>query len=270
MSLSRLALRLAAIETLAPSALQSDPNAQWPTAAEGRFLDSQMTPESFAEGVAQRRLPVVAVYADEAKREPYGTAADSLVDGSDQVTLAFEIMVPGVYRQDDQNAYIVPAVALDALAEATLDMVEEQIRQVLQDARMSRPLCLVLSHVSRVESRPWRDADLDTRLSARRVEFDCHLINAERRPLAGQTGLDRLPEPLRSVALALPEGSYGRAACNVVAAALGSAAAFTALAELRLAANLKRGAGDAAPPPVNPGVTPPVGDLAGSVVIPQT
>ncbi|KFC63981.1 hypothetical protein FG93_05491 [Bosea sp. LC85] len=264
MSLSRLALRLAAIEALNPFALQSAATPIWPTGAEGRVLDSQLTPESFADE-ASKRLPVIAVFSDEAKTEAYGTAQDALIDGADHATLAFEIMVPAVMKLDDGGSYIVPAVALDPLAEAMLDMIDEQVRQVLTDARMSKPLCEILDTVTRVESKPWRDADLDTRLSALRVEFDCKLRKTDRRPPASAAGFDRLPEPLRSVARSLPEGSYGRGVCDVVAAALGSSAAFTQIAELRLAANMARVAGDAAPPVLDPAADPPTGDLAGSV-----
>ena len=269
MSLSRLALRLAVIEALSPHALKAAASPVWPTAAEGRVLDSQMTPETFAEQAAQR-LPVVAVFTDEAKTEGYGTARDATLDGSERVTLAIEIMVPAAFGKGQDGAYIVPAVALDALTEATLDMLEEQIRERLSEARRSRPLCDILQVIGEIESKPWRDADLDTRLSARRVEFDCQTAARGPWPAAGATGLDRLPSPLREVAVALPSESYGAKVVSIVAAALGTPAVLTALTELRLAANMARVAGDAAPEPVDPAANPPVGDLVGSVVIPQT
>lgn len=264
MSLSRLALRLAVIEALSPHALQAAANPVWPTAAEGRVLDSQMTPETFAEQAAQR-LPVVAVFTDEAKTEGFGTARDATIDGNERVTLAIEIMVPAAFGKDQDGAYIVPAVALDALTEATLDMLEEQIRERLNEARRSKPLCDILQLIGEIESKPWRDADLDTRLSARRVEFDCEIAARGPWPAAGAAGLDRLPNPLRDVAAALPAESYGAQVATIVAAALGTPAVLTTLAELRLAANMARVAGDAAPPVLDPAAEPPTGDLAGRI-----
>lgn len=264
MTLARTALRLAVIEALSPFAMQGAVDPDWPTFAAGRVLDS--TIELDDEASAQRRDPRVAVFVDEAKTEPLGTALDVLIegDGRERATLAFEIMVPAVVRHNDE-IWLAPAAGTDAMAEAFLDMIEEQIRQRIADARMQEPLCLVLDRVDEITSNPWRDADLDMRLSARRVEFACVIRQGGRWPDPAKTGLEALPSPLREVAQALPAGSYGRTVCDTIAAAHGDPAVFPALAEFRLAARMQRGTEDTPAPPPDASLTPPKGDVAGKV-----
>lgn len=206
------------------------------------------------------------MFTDEAKTEGYGSALDVLTegDGREKVTLAFEIMVPAVVRQDERE-FIVPAAGTDAMAEAFLDMIEQQVRQRLAEARTHAPLGAVLLAVGDIVSNPWRDPDLDLRLSARRVELDCHIRPCGPWPEPGRAGLEALPAPLREVAAALPEGGYGAAVCAAIAAALGDRAVFTALSEIRLAANLDRDPGNPVPPPADAAANPPTGDLAGSI-----
>eukprot|EP01042_Synura_sphagnicola_P013759 gene13759-17439_t len=208
------------MEALAPHALIDTSNPAWPTFADDRVLDStiEIAAEGYELAGAERRRPRVAVFVDEAKTEALGTAQDALFagDGLEKATLAFEIMVPAVIRDNDQR-WIVPAAGTDAMAEGFLDMIEEQIRQRIADGRMREPLCHVLDRVEEVTSSPWRDADLDTRLSARRVEFSCIVRQGGRWPVPAETGLAALPSPLREVAQALPAGSYGRKVCDTIA-----------------------------------------------------
>lgn len=270
MALFRTALRLAVIEALAPHALAGTTDAVWPTMADDCVLDSTIEMDAVEDHEADldRRKPRVAVFADEAKTEGLGTALDVMFDGDgrEKVTLAFEIMVPAVIRVDDRH-WIVPAAGTDAMAESFLDMIEEQIRQRIAEGRMHEPLCLVLDRVDEITSSPWRDADLDTRLSARRIEMSCIVRQGGRWPAPGATGLDALPSPLCEVAKALPEGSYGRKVCDTLAAALGDRAVFPALTDIRLAARLARQAGDAAADPPDATATPPKGDVAGKITL---
>lgn len=267
MTLARTALRLAVIEALAPHALNGVANAAWPTFADDRVRDSiiELDAETYNERSAKPG-PRIAVFADEAKTEQLGTALDVTFDGDgrEKVTLAFEVMVPAVIHQDN-GRFVVPAAGTDAMAEGFLDMIEEQIRHRLADARMNGPLRLVLDRIDEITSNPWRDADLDTRLSARRIEMTCIVRQGGRWPAPAETGLDALPSPLREVALALPDGSYGRKVCETIAAALGDRAIFPALSDIRLAANLAGGASDPPPPPPDASKTPPEADFGGSV-----
>lgn len=264
MSLARTALRLAVLEALNPFAQIGAADPTWPTFAADRVLDSKIEIDDATTETA--KMPRVAVFVDEAKTEGLGSALDVTTagDGRERATLAFEIMVPAVIREDNQ-VWVVPAAGTDAMAEGFLDMIEEQIRQRLADARMSEPLCLVLDRIDGIESQPWRDADLDIRLSARRVEFACIIRQGGPWPAPAETGLAALPSPLREVALALPEGSYGRQVCDTLAAALGDKTVFPALAEIRLAGRLARTVEDTPADPPNAAATPPTGDSAGRV-----
>jgi hypothetical protein len=263
MSLSRLALRLAAVETLAPYAQIVAADPAWPTYAAGRVFDTQIT--AVAQTEAEARTPLIVVYTDEDKTKAQGTAQDVTLpgDGETHVTLAFEIQVP-VALSDDAIAPYGPS---DSLAEAILDMIEDQILQRLADARTGALLASILVTIEGVESQPWRDADNDIRLSARRLELTCRVRERERWPVAGATGLDRLPQPLRDVAKALPAESYGGRHVALLADLLGSPKAFPALNDLRLALNLTRAAGDTPPPAADASAEPPVGDVAGQILL---
>lgn len=263
MMFSRTALRLAIIEALAPHALNSAAAPVWPTFAGSQVYDSQMQPIALAE--ADPRLPIIVVFTDETALKADGT--DVALDSSattQVVTLAFEIAVP-VATVDGK-----PEVsATDAAAEALLDMIEEQIRQRIDDARMNGPLRLVLNKILEVESQPYRDADTEIRLSARRLELSCSVFRGRRWPAKlpnDAPPFDYLPFPLADVARELPPGGYAHKIATMLGGLIGRPADFPALNELRLAANLKRGAGDAPPPPADAGQTPPVGDVGGRVI----
>ncbi len=262
MSLSRLALRLAVVEMLAPVDQLSSNSPRWPTLAPGdRVFDSQIGTEPVTEEA--RRAPMISVYTDDAKVESASGEIVYFTDGLERCTLAFEIIVPGVVQMDDGMDVLVP-IETDALAEALVDTIGSQIYSVVQAARLNGPLRHVLHSVEKVESRPWRDADSDVRLSARRDEYEVRLVrSADFEP--GKTGLARLPSPLRDVALELADGGYGRVLAETVAAALVDPAILPRLAELRLAGLINRPA--SAPPASASGATPS-GDVVGSVIYP--
>ncbi|UNJ22050.1 tail tube terminator protein [Microcystis phage vB_MweS-yong2] len=256
MSLSHTALRLAVVEALAPHACFEGGNARWPTAARGRVMDSMIAPVAGTEEDA--RSPLIAVYVDDAKREGYGSAPDAQIEGRLEVTLVFEVVVPVVRQQKDGQTVLDAPGDSDPLAEGLLDLLCEQIDQTLGDARLWPPLSLALFAMGPQESRPWTDADAGLRLSARRLEYPCHVPRTARFPTSG-AGLALLPDPLRSVALALPPPSDGRAICEAMAAGLGPAADLgQPLTELRLSLRFDRSEGSTAPAEADfqPKVTP--------------
>lgn len=271
MSLSRTALRLAVVEALSPYAQHIAASPAWPTFAGAQVYDSQISPVALTEAAA---LPVIVVSVDAAKTDPHGTAQDVTTpgDGKEIATLAFEIMVPvKIIAEDVESVELVGPT--DAAAKAFLEMIEDQILQRLGDARMNGPLRHVLDAIGEIESQPYSDPDAGILLSATRLELKCQIRQRERWPAPATpplTGLDRLPDPLRSVAQALHPASYGGLIAAGLADLLGNPAVFPALNTLRLAANLARAAGDTPPPPTDATQTPPVGDFGGSVTIPQS
>jgi hypothetical protein len=267
MSLSRTALRLAVVEALSPYAQNIAAVPVWPTHAAGQIYDSQIAPVALTE--ADRSLPVIIVSCDAAKTEAYGTAQDVTLpgDGNETATLAFEIMVP-VRHVGADGSVTYDIGPTDALAKAILELIEDQILQRLGEARMNGPLRHVLKTIAEIESQPYSDPDTDIQLTATRLELKCHIHQRGSWPTgAGLTGLDLLPDPLRSVAKDLHPESYGGKVALGIAELIGNPAAFQALNEMRLAANLVRAAGDPAPPPTDATATPPKGDVGGKITL---
>lgn len=265
MSLSRTALRLAVVEALCPYAQNIAAEPVWPTFAGKQVYDSQISSVALAEATA---LPVIVVSVDAAKTDPHGSAQDVTLagDGKETATLAFEIMVP-VTVGEGAAASVELVGPTDAAAKAFLEMIEDQILQRIGDARMDGPLRHVLDAIMEIDSQPYGDADAGILLSATRLELKCQIRQRERWPAPTQTGLDRLPDPLRSVAQALHPQSYGGEIAAGIADLLGNPAVFPALNDLRLAGNLARAAGDTAPPATAATPTPPIGDVGGSVAL---
>lgn len=264
MSLSRTALRLAVVEALSPYAQNVAATPVWPTFADRQVFDSQITPVAYA-GI-DPKTPTIVVSVDGSKNEGQPGAQDVTFagDGREMATLAFEIMVP-VAQQGESGDAVYEIGPTDAAAKAFLEMIEEQILQRLDDARANGPLQHVLIHITEVESQPYSDADAGILLSATRLEVTCRIRQRERWPAPGATGLDRLPNPLRDVAKALPAQSYGGKIAAGLAEVLGDPATFPALNEIRLAANLARAAGDTVPADPDAAPTPPTGDVGGLV-----
>lgn len=272
MSIARLALRLAVVEALAPSAqYAAGAAAVWPTLAQGRVGDSDNPPE---DGIAPRHV-MMRVYTDEteAQADP-GLDAVAHRDwhGPEKAMLAVEILVPGMVTIDTTPTLSL-AVETDALAEALLDLAEAQVVARLGWAMTQAALPKVLVRFSGRKSQPWRDADTNTRMSARRLEFDVEIRTDKPWPAfdPAQTTdaalLARLAEPLRGVATALPATSYGRQACLTLARHLVQPATFASLDTIRIAANLTRAPGDDAPDDPDASATPPAGDVGGSVAL---
>ncbi|MET3892786.1 hypothetical protein ABIE41_003862 [Bosea sp. OAE506] len=264
MSLSRTALRLAVVEALSPYAQNVAATPVWPTFAAGQVFDSQNSPDVL-HAIAGGK-PVIVVSVDGGKTEAQGSASDVTLAGAglEKAALAFEIHVPVAVRGESGEA-VFDIGPTDAAAKAFLELIEDQILQRLAEARMNGPLRHVLVTIGEVESQPYSDADAGVLLSATRLELTCTIRQRESWPAAGATGLDRLPAPLRDVAKALHAESYGGQIAAGLAEILGNPALFPDLNEIRLAANLARAAGDAAPPAANAAPTPPVGDVAGTL-----
>jgi hypothetical protein len=247
--LARVALRLAAVEALAPyAALVSGP---WKTIAGGRVYDSRQDPIDGLDEFEAR--PVISIYTEEMTAEPYGSG----LSRPDHVTvdLVCELMMltKGSVQLTLPDGSIVTEGTADMpiserAHEALLDLLEATVRRRLEarhdfDAQteLFRRVCKEIRQISSV---PQRDSTRTVRLAARTVTFRC-VVAADRWPdpaLAPQaaSGLDRLPEPLRAVALAMPAGSSARAVCERLASLLADPAALTPLALIDLGIGLDR------------------------------
>lgn len=247
MSLSRLALRLAAVEALCPAA--SLTSGRFPTLAGNRVFDSRMDAfEALAED--EQGHPVIFVYTEQSRAVPYGGGklgskehfVDLVIEAG--IAVASTIIVKAPDGTETPQGDIDFPVS-DRQTEAVLDVHEALIRRVF-DKRAANPDGLffkVAMDVQSIESDPLRDADKTTRLALRTIRFECK-VKAEAWPepsLApiGLMGFDRLPEPLRTVANALPAGA-ARTLCASLAPLMPDAFGLSELTSIDIYAALNR------------------------------
>lgn len=161
MSLSRLAIRLAAVKALAGRTLAGD-----------AVSDSEVSAIDVA--AADRRRPFIAVYCDDG--EGHGIGRD-IQPGS--FSLAIEIGVTSRMKYTLENGaedHVEALVPSDALMEMTLDLIARQIALALADpgnewADLWRRL---VSKIGRVRTRRGASADKLLRFAGRQLEIDVH------------------------------------------------------------------------------------------------
>lgn len=214
MSLARAALRFLVVEALSPYGANAA--GPWPTVAKARIYDSRLVPPEDLSTTERR--PIVIVYTDEVEDIPRQNTGRGELRG--RVDLRFELAVPQLVQDEDQAPEAFNPVT-DPETEGTLDLLESQIRFCLNMGPSGELLRkLMPPKLEWVRSEPFRTAEERVRISARTltlrlVEFkgDCF----DPAPETAPTGLDRLPDPLRTVAKALPAGSYGRVMATALA-----------------------------------------------------
>jgi len=210
MSLSRLALRLATLEALRPtSSLASD--GPWPTLAGKHVYDSRLAPlEDLSEDEAR---PIIVVYTDD----------DDGMSGQKRggppflmtVDLCFEIsVIAKVKGEADPAVYELAYPFTDPELETSLDLLGAQIFFALLYAPGGKIWRNVsASRVQGPKSVAYRSSEEAARIARRHMTWKVE-VNGEHydaAPASTPSGLQILPEPLRSVACALPANSYGAA-----------------------------------------------------------
>jgi len=210
MTLARTALRLAVVQAIA--GVKGDR----PTIAEGRVYDSRASaeqPEAFAEDAKA----IVLVLTD-------GDEGDALSDQNGgppfrrNIELVLDIgMVCQEKADDEPSGYVLVYPDTDARLEASLDVLETQI--IRQLAAGGDPLAIWFQNHVRVwkrESHRQVEDETGVKLARRVTTLACELSDDKYEVDA--TGL---PEPLHSVAVLMPPGSYGAETCATIAANLG-------------------------------------------------
>ena len=246
--LSRLALRLAAVEALAPTAALT--TGLWPTVAAGRVFDSRQTP---LDGlVDEEARPLIVVYTEGAEARPFGdgkTRPDHIVC---DLVVELMLIVKGAVELQRPDGTVVTEGAvgtpiMERQHEALLDLLEAQVTRRLRgevdvDTDTLR-FRAVAKEIGAITSVPQRDETRTERLAARTLVFSCR-IPADAWPAQGAlAGVARLPEPLASVYAGLPAGSSARAAAGLVAGLLADVAPKIPLLGIDLDAALERAAG---------------------------
>jgi hypothetical protein len=255
MSLSRLALRLAAYEALNPFATMI--SGPWPTIAGEHIYDSRATPfsDSADWGAFLNEIegkPIVILYTEEHEIAP--TAGEYPAD-KDVVDLVAELMIAAqgqvVIKNADGSEQTMGAVGAQLTSrehEAMLDWLEWEVVSQL-NLETATPSNGLYQKVAREwhhgHSVPQRDADKAVRFAARTVRLKLRVPHTLRPQLPANppaTGLALLPGALGVVAAALDPQSTGGRLCAKLAATLISPPAPPALADIRITANMNRGA----------------------------
>ena len=253
MSLSRLALRLAAVEALCPSALAE--TGPYPTWAGNEVYDSRITPIADASEwqnfVAQiEGKPLLTVYTEEQETEP--TEGEYPAD-KELVHLVVELMIAAqavveVEGPDGQPMHIgsLEAPITSPQHEATLDMLEQQIRNMLDpgSAVCPAPYSRVARELHHVKSAPVRDAtDRLSRQAARTLTFKMRIARAQPygSPSDAPADIAGLPEPLLTVARALEPSSPAGQLVRQIARGQPPAPILTRLNDVRIFTGLDRG-----------------------------
>lgn len=264
MSLSRLGLRLAAIEALNPFATVA--SGPWPTVAGPRVYDSRIDPIAAAQTIdalsaaiqALESKPIVSIYTEEQTTEPAAGEYPADVEIVDLVA-QIQIGARGAIDVDAADGSIetvggssIPAT--DGDAEAILDMLEAQVRMILDPGALTptnalfRSVAVERHHIG---STPERQPERAVRLAMRTLKLKLRVRRTAWPPYAtgsASTGLDALPEPLRTVAKGLDPMSAAAQRCVKLAALVRAPITLTPLDELRLNTNVDRTS-----PPTDPG-----------------
>lgn len=217
MTLARTALRLCAAGVL------KGVDGTRPTIAGPRVYDSRISdiqPETFDEDAKA----VVIVFTDGEEGEQL-----SKQNGGPpfrrSIDLVLEIGMVARLPADDGGTFVVDYPDTDARLEAAMDFLELQCVREL--SRGLSPLAVQFRRLARIiklQSHRQVTDESGVKIACRIVTLTCDtrdddlpIVNAAAPPA---TGLDRLPEPLRSVAKLMPPGSSGADICAALAAAL--------------------------------------------------
>lgn len=210
MSLTRTALRLAAVNALTGT-----------TAAGNRVYDSRIADLDPDQIDGSKPILIVLTDADEGQqrdRNNGGPPWDRTVD------LVIELAMVAKDQNGDEYTAFTPET--DGELEATLDVLEQQVEEALAFSHSAasslfRRLCRLVG----VRSQRQVSDDAHVKFAARQLTYSCSITRIDRPDLfrtppdSAPTGLDRLPEPLRTVAKALPSGTAGADIVAGIAAA---------------------------------------------------
>ncbi|SHO65819.1 hypothetical protein SAMN02745172_02466 [Pseudoxanthobacter soli DSM 19599] len=232
MSLHRLALRLAAVEALRGVTIA------------GRLVYDSRQAALDELGTRPEPRPVLVVYTEDERVEPEGQARHPAT--VPVISLVVEAMIAArgqvMVQAPDGSTETVGAldVALtDKRHEALLDLLDAQVRRALDPRSYTdagAPYRRVAMETRAIESVPLRDADGEVRLALRTIALTIrtHATAWPAPDFAGPAaeGLDRLPEPLRGVALALPPNSEAGTLCALIAGLVAPSPTLTPIEQM--------------------------------------
>lgn len=196
--LSAEAMRLAAVEALAPTSaiLAGGP---FPTMAAEKVFDSQgIRFEDLADGVDF--TPSIALYTDDSRVTRSGDGASSVTGfASATLTVVCELSV-GITEEGDP--YADAMASNDPLARLTLGALCSQVRQTLVRGPTSEAFRRVVRSVDEIRTDQFALPDMGLRWMRNTMRFSCSIADDEFTDAAG------LPQPIRRLMDALPADSY--------------------------------------------------------------
>lgn len=216
--LAAAALRLAAIEALCPTAAIAS-GAGFPTLAQHRVYDSRAISSADLEAGAAF-TPSLSVYTEDTRIERRGDGATSAIGfaSTDLVIIAELCEVArdetgAPIREASGNVAADAVINGDAKMRIVLEALTAQARAVLVRAPAGAGLRRIMKSAPRVRIEPFGLPDYGVRFMRNVMTFSCDIADDKFTDLAG------LPEPMRSVADDLPDGSYAKARLAELAAA---------------------------------------------------
>lgn len=221
MTLARTALRLLVVE-----ALTGDESSR-PTIAQHRVYDSRISDLS-PETVWDDALPTLIVSTDEDSGEAL-SAQNGGPPFRRSINVTIEMGLTICVPDESQGGRFLPATPdTDARAEASLDLLEFQVmRRLAYDLAPLPTLFRKMARIWKSECHRQTMDESGVKWASRALILACQtpddqvsIFNAADAPPAG---FDLLPEPLRSVAAAMPFGSSG---ADVVSGLIGDLTAI--------------------------------------------
>jgi len=219
MSLHRLALRLAAVEALNPSATVA--SGPWPTIAGGRVFDSRQA--ALDELTDFEVRPVLVVYTEEESSDAYAGAPYNADEHMVDLVVEAIMAVKGSVEIEQADGGMVTVGTVDTPVsdpqhEALLDWLEAGVRRAFDRTLVpaaSALLYRVGMEVRSITSAPLRTEGKSVRLAARTVTFKMKVQGDDWRKVNARG----VPWPLSIVDDGLQVG-YARAILDAVAATL--------------------------------------------------
>lgn len=215
--LAAAALRLAAVEALCPtSAVLAGTG--FPTLAEHRVYDSiQIGVDDLQDGA--RYTPAISVFTEDTRVERRGaTATSSIGNATTDLVIVVELAESARDENGDPildggNKMTDAVINGDPNMVLVLAALSAQVRSVLLRAPHSAGLRRIMKAAPMVRIEPFALPQFGIRFMRNVMTFSCEIADDK------FTDLDGFPEPLRSLAEDLPNGSYAKARLSELAAA---------------------------------------------------
>jgi hypothetical protein len=196
------AMRLAAYETLCPTKARLD-DAGYPTMARYRVYDSaSILPDDVDPDRAY--TPTLSIFTDDVEIGRSGDVAPSM-EGVATAVLVVIAELAVTIQDEDGVAQVVPLAEDDASARLVLGALCGQVRQALVYSPYGSVFRKIVGAVDTVKIEAFALPQFDFRWMRSTMRFTCRIRDDR---FSDEPGM---PEPMKSLFEALPEGSYARA-----------------------------------------------------------